>query len=187
LPIPLEAVQILWINLVTEGVVTVNLIMENLEGDEMRRKPSDGGSSLFSQTMLRRLVLMSCTSAALSLVFFWWRLSTGVPFALVQSETFTLVAVCQWFNVLNCRSETASALNLSLFKNAWLLGGLALGNLLHFAVIYTEPLARIFHTTPIPFADFFLIGAVASGVLWVEEIRKAIVRFRHARLRESHA
>ena len=177
-PIPLEAVQILWINLVTEGVVTVNLIMENLEGDEMRRKPSDGGGSLFSRTMLTRLVLMSCTSAALTLVFFWWRLSTGVPFALVQSETFTLVAVCQWFNVLNCRSETASAINLSLFKNVWLLGGLALGNLLHFGVIYTAPLARIFHTTPIPFADFFLIGAVASGVLWVEEIRKAIVRFR---------
>ena len=107
--------------------------------------------------------------------------NSGAPFALVQSETFTLVAVCQWFNVLNCRSETASALNLSLFKNVWLVGGLALGNLLHFGVIYTEPLARIFHTTPIPFADFFLIGAVASGVLWVEEIRKAIVRFRRRR------
>lgn len=179
LPIPLEAVQILWINIVTEGVVTVNLIMENLEGDEMRRRPTDSGGALFDRTMLQRLVLMSCTSAALTLTFFWWRLSSGAPFALVQSETFTLVAVCQWFNVLNCRSETRSALNLSLFKNAWLLGGLALGNLLHFGVIYTEPLAKIFHTTPIPFADFFLIGAVASGVLWVEEIRKVIVRVRN--------
>ncbi len=180
MPLPLAAVQILWINLVTEGVVTVNLIMENLEGDEMHRKPSRNGNALFTTTMVRRLLLMGGTSAALTLGFFTWRLSTGVPFALVQSETFTLVAVCQWFNVLNCRSETASALSLGLFRNGWLLGGLALGNLLHFAVIYTEPLARIFHTTPIPFADFLLIGAVASGVLWVEEVRKLLARRRAA-------
>jgi len=183
LPIPLEAVQILWINLVTEGVVTVNLIMEDLEGDEMQRQPAEGGGSLFTRTMLKRLTLMSCTSAALTLAFFSWRLSTGAPFALVQSETFTLVAVCQWFNVLNCRSESKSALSPSLLRNGWLLGGLALGNLLHFGVIYTEPLARIFHTTPIPLLDFFLIGAVASGVLWVEEIRKLIVRRRGRRAR----
>ena len=47
-----------------------------------------------------------------------------------------------------------------------------LGNLLQLAVIYTEPMNRIFHTVPIPLADFFLIGAVASMVLWAEEIRK---------------
>ena len=178
MPIPLAAVQILWINLVTEGVVTVNLIMEQAEGDEMARRPEQGAGTLFTRLMVGRLVLMGLTSAVLTLGFFAWRLSTGVPFALVQTETFTLVAVCQWFNVLNCRSETASALNMSVFKNWWLLGGLALGNVLHFGVVYTEPLARIFHTTPIPFADFFLIGAVASGVLWVEEARKWIVRCR---------
>lgn len=176
LPIPLAAVQILWINLVTEGVVTVNLIMERAEGDEMARRPERGAGSLFTRVMVGRLVLMGLTSSVLALGFFTWRLSTGVPFALVQTETFTLVAVCQWFNVLNCRSETASALRLSLFRNWWLLGGLALGNVLHFAVVYTEPLARIFKTVPIPLADFFLIGAVASGVLWVEEARKWIAR-----------
>lgn len=178
LPIPLAAVQILWINLVTEGVVTVNLIMERTEGDEMARRPERGAGTLFTREMFTRMVLMVATSAALTLGFFAWRLSTGAPFALVQTETFTLVAVCQWFNVLNCRSATASAWSLGLLRNGWLLGGLALGNVLHFAVVYTEPLARVFHTVPIPVADFFLIGAVASGVLWVEEVRKWSVRRR---------
>ncbi len=72
--------------------------------------------------------------------------------------------MCQWFNVLNCRSELKSALNFSILKNYWLLGGLALGNALHFLVIYAEPMNRIFHTAPIPLAEFFLIGAVASLV-----------------------
>ena len=96
----------------------------------------------------------------------------------MRSETFTVLAVCQWFNVLNCRSELNSAFNLSLLKNYWLLGGLILANLLHVIVIYTEPMNKLFHTVPIPLANFFLIGAVASLVLWAEECRKFFARRR---------
>lgn len=46
----------------------------------------------------------------------------------MQTETFTLLAICEWFNVLNCRSETKSALSLGLLRNPWLLGGLVVGN-----------------------------------------------------------
>lgn len=87
-----------------------------------------------------------------------------------------MLVVCQWFNVLNCRSELNSALNWSILKNWWLLGGILLGNVLQLLVIYTEPMNRIFHTVPIPLADFFLIGAVASLVLWAEEVRKFFAR-----------
>ena len=175
-PLPLVAVQILWINIVTEGTVTVNLIMEPPEGDEMKRPPIHQGEPLLNRTMLRRVLLMTPAMTVSAFGFFVWRLSTGAPFALVQTETFTVLAVCQWFNVLNCRSETKSALSLSILKNYWLLGGLLLGNVLHLLVIYTPAMNRIFHTVPIPAADFFLIGAVASLVLWVEEIRKFFAR-----------
>ena len=175
-PLPLVAVQILWINIVTEGTVTVNLIMEPPEGDEMKRPPIHQGEPLLNRTMLRRVLLMTPAMTVSAFGFFVWRLSTGAPFALVQTETFTVLAVCQWFNVLNCRSETKSALSLGILKNYWLLGGLLLGNVLHILVIYTPAMNRIFHTVPIPAADFFLIGAVASLVLWVEEIRKFFAR-----------
>jgi len=180
-PLPLAAVQILWINLVTEGTVTVNLIMESLEGDEMKRPPIQQGEALLDRTMLKRVLLMTPTMALSAFGYYVWRTSTGVPFELARSETFTVLAVCQWFNVLNCRSELKSALNLSIFKNYWLLGGLALGNVLHFLVIYTEPMNRIFHTVPIPPAHFLLIGAVASLVLWAEEIRKFFARRARAK------
>ncbi len=177
-PLPLAAVQILWINIVTEGTVTVNLIMEGLEGDEMRRQPTPSGEALIARPMFFRLILMVVTMVAVTFGFFVWRLSTGAPFALVQTETFTLLAVCQWFNVLNCRSALQSSLNLTLFKNSWLVGGLVLGNVLHFLVVYTDTLNHIFHTVPIPFADFFLLGLIGSVVLWVEEIRKWFARRR---------
>ena len=178
-PLPLAAVQILWINLVTEGTLTVNLIMDPLEGDEMRGPPAD--QRLITRSMLNRMALMVPASVAATLGFYIWRLSTGVPFELVQSETFTVLAVCQWFNVLNCQSETRSAFQLGIFRNVWLLGGLALANVLQVAVIYAPPMNRIFHTVPINFSDFILIGAVASLVLWVEELRKLIVRLRRRR------
>jgi Ca2+-transporting ATPase len=171
-------VQILWINLVTEGTVTVNLIMEPAEGDEMQQPPISQSEGLLTRSMLQRMLFMMPTMALCTFGYFVWRQSLDEPFAQVQTETFTVLAVCQWFNVLNCRSETQSALNFSILKNYWLLGGLLLGNILHFLVIYTAPMNRIFHTVPIPLPEFLLIGAIASTVLWVEEIRKFLARRR---------
>jgi len=175
-PLPLAAVQILWINIVTEGTVTVNLIMEPPEGDEMRRPPVSLAEPLLSRALLKRVALMTPTMALSTFGFFVWRLTTDAPFEQVQTETFTVLAACQWFNVLNCQSETRSALGLRLFRNKWLLGGLSLGILLQLAVIYSETLNRLFHTVPIQPVDFLPIVAAASLVLWLEELRKLAAR-----------
>jgi magnesium-transporting ATPase (P-type) len=181
-PPPLAAVQILWINLVTEGTVTVNLIMEPAEGDEMRQRPISPREPLLTRSMLSRLAFMTPAIAISTFGWFAYRLSSGVPFPQAQTETFTVLAVCQWFNVLNCRSERRSALSLSLFKNPWLIGGLVVSNLLHIAVVFWTPLAEVFHTVPIDLHEVLAIGAVASLVLWVEELRKLFVRRRDRRL-----
>ncbi|MDI1311532.1 HAD-IC family P-type ATPase [Prosthecobacter sp.] len=179
-PLPLAAVQILWINIVTEGAVTVNLIMEGPEGDEMRRRPTPMGEQLITRPMLQRLLLMVSTSVVAIFGFFVWREASGVPFELVQTETFTLIAVTQWFNVLNCRSATQSSFSLDVLRNRWLVGGLILGNALHVLVIYNASMNHIFHTVPIPLADVFLLGVIGSSVLWAEELRKWRARRRSA-------
>ena len=180
-PPPLMAVQILWINLVTEGTVTVNLIMEPAEGDEMRLKPISPHEPLLTRILLWRMAFMTPAIAVSTLGWFIYRLESGLPFAQVQTETFTVLAVCQWFNVLNCRSERRSALNLSILTNPWLIGGLVVGNLLQVAVIFFRPLGEVFHTVPIDLFEVFAIGAVASLVLWVEELRKLAVRAQDRR------
>ena len=178
LPLPLAAVQILWINLVTEGTLTVNLVMEGPEGHEMQRSPLPPGASLISAQMWRRMAVMVPASVIATFGFFQWRLGSEAPFALVQTETFTVLALSQWFNVLNCESATRSVLKLGVLKNRWLLGGLTLAVLLHAAVIYLEPMNRLFHTVPIPLRDIAIIIGVATGVLWAEEIRKFFARRR---------
>ncbi|MBS1718294.1 MAG: HAD-IC family P-type ATPase [Armatimonadetes bacterium] len=180
-PLPLAAVQILWINLVTEGTLTINLVMEGPEGDEMLRKPLRANEPLITREMLRRMAVMAPTSVTATLSYYIWRHSTGAPFAVVQTETFTLLAVCQWFNVLNCESATRSVFRLGLLKNPWLLGGLLLANLLQLAVVYTVPLNELFHTVPIALSHFFIVGAVASSTLWTEEARKYFARRRLAK------
>jgi phosphoserine phosphatase len=125
-PLPLVAVQILWINIVTEGTVTVNLVMDPADGDEMRRAPVPRDDRLLGAEMLKRVALMTPLIAGVTFGWFAWRLGQGAPLEIVRTETFTVLAMCQWFNVLNCQSARASALGLRIVRNRWLLGGLTL-------------------------------------------------------------
>jgi len=177
-PPPLAAVQILWINLVTEGTVTINLILEPPEGDEMRRRPTPRDEPLLTRNLLSRMAFMTPSIAAATLGWFIYRLSSGVAFPQVQTETFTVLAVCQWFNVLNCRSEWKSVFQMGLLTNRWLIGGLVLGNLLQAAVVFLPFMNEVFHTVPFSMGEVLAIGAVASMVLWVEEARKLVARRR---------
>jgi Ca2+-transporting ATPase len=181
LPLPLAAVQILWINIVTEGTVTVNLVMDPPDGDEMRRRPVAKDERLLDRDMLKRVALMTPLIAGVTLGWFAWRLSGGVPLELARTETFTVLAMCQWFNVLSCQSATRSALELGLLRNPWLLGGLALSVGLQALVIYVPPLNALFHTVALPPASLLPLLLVASLVLWVEEARKLLLRWLGSR------
>lgn len=175
-PPPLAAVQILWINLITEGALTINLIMEPPEGDEMKRPPILPNQSLLDPALLSRIPLMVIASVISTFGWFIYRTSTGASANQVQTETFTVLAISQWFNVLNCRSALRSAFTWDLLKNPWLIGGLLLANTLHIAVIYWPPLSQFFHTVPIDAEHFLKMGIVASLVLWTEELRKFFAR-----------
>jgi Ca2+-transporting ATPase len=174
--LPLAAVQILWINIVTESTLTVNLVMDPPDGDEMRRPPVPHDDRLLSASMLGRVALLVPVAVAVTFGWFAWRQAEGIDYDTVRTETFTVLAMCQWFNVLNCQSATRSALGLRVVRNHWLLAGLATSVLLQAAVLYWPPLAELFYAVPIPPADLMPLIAVASLVLWVEELRKLIVR-----------
>jgi Ca2+-transporting ATPase len=177
-PLPLAAVQILWINIVTEGTVTVNLVMDPPSGDEMRRAPVPRDDRLLGAELLQRVALMTPVIAGVTFGWFAWRLGQGLPIELVRTETFTVLAMCQWFNVLNCQSATRSALRLGVLDNRWLIGGLALSVLLQGLVLYAPPMNALFHTVPLPAEALLPLLALASAVLWAEELRKLAVRLR---------
>ena len=135
-------------------------------------------AALLDRALLGRVALMAPTIAALTFGWFAWRLAEGAPEALVRSETFTLLAMCCWFNVLNCQSATASALGPRLLANHWLAGGLALSIALQIAVLQVPALGALFHAQPLQASTLLPLAALASTVLWVEELRKLRVRRR---------
>lgn len=177
-PLPLVAVQILWVNLVTDGTMTIPLVMTPPEGDEMALAPSPRRASLFSRLFRVRMAAMVLTMSVVSLSYFLWKIKVGMSFDQVRTGTFTLLVVCQWFNAFNCLSERRSVFTRKTLENFWLWGGLILGNLLQVAVIFIAPLQVLFRTVALPWSEVFLIGAAGSLVLWVEELRKWIARRR---------
>ncbi len=178
MPLPFTAAMILWNNVVTETVITVNLVLEPGEGDEMRTPPPPLAEPLMGREALWRAALMSLTIAASVLGFYAWHLQQGLALAVTQTAAFTVLAVCEWFNVLNVRSARHTALDRSLLRNPWLVGGLVLANLLQAAVVFLPPLQAVFRTTALPFVEVLAIGATGSLVLWAEEVRKWAVRRR---------
>ena len=184
-PLPLVAVQILWINIVTEGTVTVNLVMDPPDGQEMRRRPVPRNDRLLGRELLWRVALMTPVIAGVSFGWFAWREGQGLPIEMVRTETFTVLAMCQWFNVLNCQSATASALRLGVLRNPWLLTGLSLSVALQALVLWWTPMNTLFHTVPLAPAALWPLAAVASLVLWTEEGRKLLARRQQAHPPES--
>ena len=176
LPLPLLAVQILWINIVTEGTLTLNLVMDPADAQEMRRAPTPRDAPLLGRAMLLRTALMALTAASLAFGWYVWRLHAGHPIEQVRTELFTLVVLTQWFNAVNCRSAWRSAFGAGWRDNRWLAGGLALSVLLQAAVLWLPSLNAWFYTQPLPWNTLLALLALASAVLWVEEVRKARLR-----------
>jgi Ca2+-transporting ATPase len=98
-----------------------------------------------------------------------------MPYA--QTMAFTTLMIFQLFNVFNARSDERSAFQ-GLFSNPWLWASVGLALALQFAVVYTPILQQAFSTTALTARDWLVCASVASSVLWLREVSKAIVRLR---------
>jgi magnesium-transporting ATPase (P-type) len=178
LPMPLTAAQILWLNVVAESPVTVNLVMEPGEGDEMSHPPVSIHQGLFTSGMIKRIAFLSITIIAITLGFFFTQVSKQVPLIHSQSATFTLLVFCKWFNVLNCRSSHQSAFRKLKTINKWLVIGLLFGVAMQMSALYFPPFQSLLGTQALAWHEILPLVGLASIVLWVEEIRKGLVHFR---------
>jgi Ca2+-transporting ATPase len=178
LPAPLAAVHVLWVNLVTDGVVALPLSTGAPDAGLMRRPPVPPREPLLTKRVLLRTAVMVPSMVLSTLGWFVWRTRAGVPFAQASTEAFTVLAMCQWWNALNCRSDTASALRLSLRKDRWLLLGIGLGVVLQGLAVYTPIGNRLLHALPLSAGQLGGAALAASVVLWAEELRKLLSRWR---------
>ncbi|MFA5400851.1 MAG: HAD-IC family P-type ATPase [Dehalococcoidia bacterium] len=173
LPLPLVAVQILWVNLVTDGVCTIPLGMEPKHSNVLAEPPRRAKSGILYNGMLWRIVFMALVMSIITFSVFGWSLA-GAGLEKARTIAFTLLVAFQWFNALNARSDRQSIFRLGFFSNPPLIGGIALAVLLQIMVIYLPPLQDVFYTVPLGLADWGFIVLIALALLVVEELRKLI-------------
>ncbi len=176
-PLPLAAVQILWINIVTEGTLTVNLVMDPPDGDEMKRAPVPRNDPLVDRTMLARVVLMAAIAVLVTFGWFAWRLDQGVddrPGAHRDLHAAGHVPVVQRAQLPVGHALGAAARPLEEPLAAGRAGPER--GCLQGLVLYAPPMNALFHTVPLSAATLLPLVALASAVLWAEELRKAVAR-----------
>ena len=176
MPLPLLPLQILWINLVTDGLPGLAMTVEPGEKNLMQRPPYHPKESIFSRGLGRDILWIGILLAGVALGIGYWAWSNGNP--AWQTMIFTTVTLSQMGNALALRSERESLFNLGLFSNKQLLGSVVLTLGLQLLVIYAPFLQKIFNTLPLSLADLAISLVVSSIVFWGVEIHKWILRRR---------
>lgn len=174
LPLPVVAVQILWINMVTGSVGAIPLGVEPKHQNVMEEPPRRARSGIIYSGMLMRIGFISLPIFAAVFFFFQWQLPE-VGLEKARTMAFTTIVAAEWFNAFNARSDRWSIFRLGFFSNRWLLGGIGLGVLLQMLVIYAPPFQRLFYTVPLSLGDWGIIILLSGGILVLEEVRKLIV------------
>ncbi|MFH1036658.1 MAG: HAD-IC family P-type ATPase [Patescibacteria group bacterium] len=175
-PLPLLAAQIIWLNFVTDGFLDVALAMEPKEKGLMRGKFERPKKWIVDGLMTQRMFLMALPMAIGTLYLFKGYFETDITKAWTIS--LTTLAVFQWFNAWNCRSESKSIFQMNPFSNKFLIGATAIVIFLQFAALYSPFLQKILHTTPLSISEWLIIIPIAGSIILVEEIRKFFFRRR---------
>jgi len=174
LPMPLLPVQILWINLVTDGFPGLALAAEPEEKDVMRRPPRPPHESIFAHGLGLHVIWVGALMTALSIATEAWATSLGVK--AWQTMVFTVVCFSQLANVLAIRSERESLFSQGLLSNRPLLAAVLLTAGLQLAAIYVSGLNRVLETEPLGPAELASCIATAAIVFFAVEIEKWIKR-----------
>ena len=177
LPVPFTAIQVLWVNLIMDGPPAMALGVDPPANGTMSRPPREPSARILNGGRLTRLVACGAVMAAGTLSVLAWAVGTGTE-AHALTLAFTTFVLYQVFNVFNARTENASVFSRDLFRNAklWLaVGGVVV---LQVLAVHVEPVQELFGTTDLTPADWGVAIAVASSVLWFEELRKLADRRR---------
>lgn len=178
IPIPYVAAQLLWINLVTNGLQDVALAFEPGEKDVLRRKPRSLREGIMSRLMYERSVLVGLIISAGVIFNFISALEEGVSLERARTIAVTTMVLFQFFQAWNSRSELRSVFTLNPLSNPFLFYSMVAAFLAQIAVVYVPALQWVFRTESLSLEEWWRILGVALSVVIAVEIDKAIRRKR---------
>jgi Ca2+-transporting ATPase len=170
MPLPLSALQILWINLVTDGLPGLALAVEPPEKNVMRRPPFAPRESIFARGMGTHILWVGLLMGAVSLGVGYWGWAIDLP--AWQTLLFTTLTISQMAHATVIRSSRESLFTLGLLSNPLMVGTIVLTFVLQLAVVYWEPLQNVFGTQALSGSELLLSLGLSLIVLVAVEIEK---------------
>jgi P-type Ca2+ transporter type 2C len=175
LPLPLSAVQILYVNLATDGLPALALAVDPEEPDLMRRPPRQRKTGIFTRPVVVLMLAGGLWSALVNLGIFMWALRSGRSLEEAMTITFVSLVLIQFFKAYNFRSDRHSVLR-SPFANKWLNAAIAWELILLGLILYVPVLAKPFGNFSLSGVDWMVILAVSLTISPVLEMTKWFVR-----------
>lgn len=174
--IPLLAIQLLWLNIVTDGLQDVALSFEQAEENIMKEKPRDPKESLFSRDLMLEVSILGISISAI--VFGTWKilLDNGASIEYARSVIMMLMVIIQNINVLNCRSEKRSVMKESLLTNPLVIGTIILSISLQLILAEIPITAKFLKVIPLELSTIIKIFLISLVIVIIYEIYKLIYR-----------
>ena len=171
--LPLFPVQLLWLNLVTNGIQDVALAFEPGETGVLQRSPRPPQERVFNRLMVERTIIAAVVIALVGFGAFCWMIEVcSWSEGKARNSLLLLMVLFEIIHIGNCRSETTSALRLSPFKSPILLGGSVLAFLVHMAAMQVPFMQQILRVEPVDFVTFVSLLGLALTIFMAMEIHK---------------
>lgn len=174
LPMPLIAIQILWVNLITNGLQDVALAFEAGEAESMLQPPRPKHEALFNRLMIEESLVSGLTIGLICLGFWWGSLKLGIPEIHARSLLFTLLIFLENFHVFNCRSERRSVLRIPLRNNYFVVIAVIGSQLIQLLVAHIPFMQKVLHTDLISWREWLLLFGISLILLLVMELYKLL-------------
>jgi len=177
MPVPLLAIQLLWLNMVTDGLQDFALSFERPEANIMKQRPRAPKESIFNKELVAE-VLVAGLTMGIGVFLVWLYLVKDVGMEITQARGYVMVLMVfmQNIHVLNCRSEWQSAFRTPLSQNWWVVAAIVSALILQVMVSEVPVLSRIMQTSSVPIPALIELFLISTSVLWVVEIYKALRR-----------
>ncbi|SCA56500.1 Cation-transporting ATPase [Candidatus Terasakiella magnetica] len=176
MPLPLFAVQLLWLNLVTNGVQHVGLSLEKGEGDELHDPPRNPKMPIFNRRMIEEVVISGLFIGIVAYLFFQYALANGFDEASARSSLLLLMVLFENTHVFNCRSERKSLFKMPLLRNPILVMMVILTQAIHIGAAYVPGLNTTLNIQPVSLDQWLTLLPLALGLIVVMEIYKWLRR-----------
>ncbi|KAK2077416.1 hypothetical protein QBZ16_004261 [Prototheca wickerhamii] len=211
IPECLNPVQLLWVNLVTDGLPATAIGFNKPDPLIMKQRPRRADEGIVDRWLFTRYILVGAYVGAATVAgFIWWFLSfedgpqltwqalrsfqkcEGDACGVFRSKSpstvsMSVLVVVEMFNALNALSENGSLLVTPPWSNGWLVGAIGVSMALHMAILYTPPLAALFSVQPLSWAEWKIILLLSFPVILLDELLKLASRTLFAERRGGYA